>query len=213
MKPSEELFDIWTNKQREEYQDCLGQIKELLVPHEYYDMSEITKKLLVVDQSVLFSYLGNHVDGLKNNRFDCPFNPYDRVQFVSDFVGYYLLDDGCPGIAYAMEHTLCAARDKHPRYPDIIKPEPIICRDVEILRETFPRASFLSAKKALTILKYHERQQEKYNKFNKAEEDESSNLDEMGEWGAKQKARIALENRERALYEQLLAELVAPLTP
>jgi len=166
------------DSEAQRWDDIVDRIKQLLrfgCPNERISdeaVQQLTAELITMPSYVRFNVLGAEHPNL--NGYPVPHEPIDILEFVAQFVGYAILDDGEPGIGYHRYDMMESFVPCGPDHPDA---RPYFHSCVDALREDYPEAEWLSEVRALEIVRseterYHRQEAEWREIFPEDYEDE-----------------------------------------
>lgn len=147
--------------QNKEWKSAIQAIRYLL-HNKDPEIVELTRELLIGYHS-LFRTLGGFHEN-RPPRYPVPYTFIEACDFVSRFVGHDILDDGDPGIGYDEEERIIGVEFVNNKAtPKMgIHKEPYYHPNLEVLRQTDPKAEYLTAAKALEIHRANMERDKKY---------------------------------------------------
>lgn len=116
----------------------------------------------------LYSVLGGMEDSFRLKMNGYPGYSYgppvSRLEFIRFFIGHEILDDGEPGVGY-YRSTIGDEKQTSDMFarcgPDHPRAQPYFHRSIDLLRQDYPDAEWLSLDRALEILAFHKAEQPK----------------------------------------------------
>ena len=134
-------------------------------PEHIAAVREVTRRLLTCDGMVRFYLLGGTLYGRPEAKYTyypdvCNEDPCSLMEFIRFFVSHELLDDGEPGLAFYKRQDRVG--ECVPCGPDDPDAQPYFHRCVDVLRDDYPNAQWLSVELALEVLTKTEEEHEAF---------------------------------------------------
>lgn len=147
---------------------------------------ELVRALLMMPSQARWNVFGSERPELMG--YYVSYEPIDIMEEMAQFVSYEIIDDGEPGVAYWRFGDHEVGEDMMvqcgPDHPDA---RPYFHRNIDVLREQYPDAEWLSIDRALEIV-----QQETRRQLDHEEEMKRMFPDDGSEWGKQRERMIRL---------------------
>lgn len=158
-----------------EWDQAIDRLREFLARHSEQE-NELVRRLVTAPDQVRFRAYGLDVPGLAG--FPAPYRPFEIIEDALCMVGYQILDDGEPGVAYYRQDGSGCQEICGPEHDGA---RPYFHRNLDALRRAYPDAAALTVELGLEVLAVHEADEAEFREWAAEHEPDDDSLAEEDE--------------------------------